>query len=169
MIRFWKKRLKIGILTQNPEFSEDMKRARKELKKSIKKRFAGDLAIRLVDSGSCNACESECNALSNPYYNLERLGIHFVASPRHADILLVTGVVSFNMRPHLVEAYNQIPAPKWVITVGDCPVLKDTPFKKSPAIVGPVDNHLEVDYHIKGCPPTPEDIIKGLIAFIREI
>lgn len=169
MIRFWKKRVQTGILTEHLEYSSEMKNIRKDLKKLISKRFAGALAIRLVDSGSCNACESECNALSNPYYNLERLGIHFVASPRHADVLLVTGVVSFNMRPHLIEAYNQIPSPKWVVTVGNCPALKDTPFKKSYAIVGPVEDHLKVDYHIDGCPPSPEDIIIGLISFLREI
>lgn len=167
MIRFWKKRLEWGTLTDT-HFSKEMKQLRKELKTLVQKRFSGSLSIRLVDSGSCNGCEAECNALSNPYYNLGKLGIHFVASPRHADVLLVTGVVSFNMKSHLLDAYEQVPAPKWVVTVGDCATL-DSPIEKTFAVVGPVENHLKVDYHIKGCPPSPEDIIRGLIAFLKGI
>ena len=159
MIRFWEKRIKTGIVTENLEFDKELE----EIKDKVKKHFAGSLAIRMVDSGSCNACEAECNALSNPYYDLERLGIHFVASPRHADVLLVSGVMTFNMYHHALDAYNQIPSPKWVITLGDC--AKDLGvFEKTYAIKG-VD--LPVDFHIPGCPPSPKDIIKGFLDFLK--
>ena len=162
MLRFWEKRIKTGIITENLEFDEELETIQKALKDKIKKNFAGSLAIRMVDSGSCNACEAECNALSNPYYDLERLGIHFVASPRHADILLVSGVMTANMYHHVWDAYHQVPHPKWVITLGDC--TKDLGvFEKSYAIKG-VD--LKVDFHIAGCPPTPKEIIKGFLEFL---
>ncbi|WP_024790934.1 MULTISPECIES: NADH-quinone oxidoreductase subunit B family protein [unclassified Lebetimonas] len=165
MLRFWKERFKTGIVTENIEIDKELEELRKNLKDKIKKLFAGSLAIRMVDSGSCNACEAECNALSNPYYDLERLGIHFVASPRHADVLLVSGVMTMNMYHHVWDAYHQVPNPKWVITLGDC--AKDLGvFEKTYAIKG-ID--LPVDYHIPGCPPTPKDIIKGLIEFLKKI
>ena len=162
MFRFWQKRIKTGIVTENLEFDKEIIEIQKQIKDKIKKHFAGSLAVRMVDSGSCNACEAECNALSNPYYALERLGIHFVASPRHADVLLVSGVNTFNMYHHLHDAYNQVPNPKYVITIGDC--AKDLGvFEKTYAIKG-VD--LKVDYHIPGCPPEPIDIIKGFLDFL---
>ena len=164
MFRFWQKRIKTGIVTENLEFDKEIIEIQKQIKDKIKKHFAGSLAVRMVDSGSCNACEAECNALSNPYYALERLGIHFVASPRHADVLLVSGVNTFNMYHHLHDAYNQVPNPKYVITIGDC--AKDLGvFEKTYAIKG-VD--LKVDYHIPGCPPEPIDIIKGFLDFLSK-
>jgi len=164
MIRFWEKRFKTGILTENLEFDKELDEIKKEIKDKVKKYFAGSLAIRMVDSGSCNACEAECNALSNPYYDLERLGIHFVASPRHADILLISGVMTFNMYHHVWDAYNQIPSLKWVIAMGEC--TKDLGvFEKTYAIKG-VD--LKIDYFIPGCPPTPKDIMKGILEFLRK-
>jgi len=164
MIRFWKKRFTTGILTEDLELDQELKVIQKELKDKIKKQFAGSLAIRMVDSGSCNACEAECNALANPYYNLERLGVHFVASPRHADILLLSGVMTANMYHHVWDAYEQIPNPKWVIAIGDC--TKDLGvFEKTYAIKG-VD--LKVDYFIKGCPPPPKEIIKGILEFLKQ-
>ena len=168
MIRFWERRLKTGIVTERPEYEARMKALRRELKDAVKRKFAGALAIRMVDSGSCNACEAECNALSNPYYDLERLGISFVASPRHADVMLLSGVVTFNMLPHVLDAYEQIPAPKWVIALGDCPLMQ-APFDKTFAITGPADEHLPITHHIPGCPPSPEAIIEGLLAFLRKI
>lgn len=167
MIKFWKKRGQSRILTEHLEYDKELTAIQKELKNLIAKQFASSLSIRMVDSGSCNACESECNALSNPYYNLDRLGISFVASPRHADVLLVSGVTTFNMHPHLLDAYAQMPSPKYVITLGDCPIMSDNVFDKSFAIVGDVAKHLPVDYHIAGCPPTPNDIILGLLEFFR--
>ena len=165
MLRFWEKRFKTGIITETNEFDKELENIKKQIKDKIKKYFAGSLAIRMVDSGSCNACEAECNALSNPYYDLERLGIHFVASPRHADVLLVSGVMTFNMYHHVWDAFNQVPNPKWVITMGDC--AKDLGvFEKTYAIKG-ID--LKVDYHIPGCPPEPKDIIKHMLNFLKNI
>ena len=138
MIKFWNKRAKLGVLTENVELEDEIKLIEKEIKNRVKKKFAGSLAIRMVDSGSCNACEAECNALSNPYYNLERLGIYFVASPRHADVMLLSGVMTFNMQPHVIEAYEQIPEPKWVISLGDCPAM-EAPFEKTFAITAPAE------------------------------
>ena len=168
MIKFWNKRLELGVLTENLELDNELKAIQKEIKDQVKKKFAGSLAIRMVDSGSCNACEAECNALANPYYDLERLGIYFVASPRHADVMLLSGIMTFNMTPHVKEAYEQIPAPKWVITMGDCPAMEGV-FEKTYAIEAPAKNHLPVAHHIKGCPPTPLDIIKGILEFLRKI
>jgi len=167
MIRFWKKRFDTGVKTEPSTADETMKRIRRELKQGIKKHFCGSLAIRMVDSGSCNACEAECNALSNPYYDLERLGIYFVASPRHADLLLVSGLVTFNMYHHLQDAYEQLPNPKWVMTLGDCTV-PDSVFDPSFAIKGEVAKVIPVDYHIPGCPPSPAEIIEGLLRFLEE-
>jgi len=168
MIKFWNKRLKLGILTENRELEDEIKAVKKEIKDRVKKKFAGSLAIRMVDSGSCNACEAECNALSNPYYDLERLGIYFVASPRHADVMLLSGIMTFNMTSHVLEAYKQIPEPKWIVTLGDCPMMK-APFDKTFAIKAPADNYLEITHHIQGCPPTPIEIMQGLLEFLKKI
>ncbi len=165
MIRFWKKRFESGIKTESPVTDETLEDIKKELKHSIKKHFGGSLAIRMVDSGSCNACEAECNALSNPYYDLERLGIYFVASPRHADVLLVSGLVTFNMYHHLKDAWEQLPGPKWVITLGDC-AAHTSDFDESFVVKGPVSELLDVSYHIPGCPPSPQEIIDGLLSFL---
>ena len=168
MIKFWNKRIKYGIVTENGEFETEIEAIKKEIKDRVKKKFAGSLAIRMVDSGSCNACEAECNALANPYYDLERLGIYFVASPRHADVMLLSGIMTFNMTPHVIEAYEQIPAPKWVITMGDCPAMESV-FEQTYAIKAPAEKHLPITHHICGCPPTPREIIKGLLEFLRKI
>jgi len=95
------------------------------------------------------------------------VGIYFVASPRHADVLLVSGLLTFNMTPHIKEVYQQIPAPKWIITLGDCPMMQ-APFTKTYAINAPIKDHLLVAHHIAGCPPTPLDIIKGLLEFLKK-
>jgi Ni,Fe-hydrogenase III small subunit len=168
MIAFWNRRIRSGILTENPEYDNEIVQIRKEIKNQVKKKFAGSLAIRMVDSGSCNACEAECNALSNPYYNLERLGIYFVASPRHADVMLLSGVMTFNMTPHVQDAYKQIPEPKWVISMGDCPIMQ-APFEQTYAIKAPAEKYLPITHHIQGCPPNPKEIIEGLLAFLRKI
>lgn len=123
------------------------------------------LSIRQVDAGSCNGCELEIHALSNAYYDLERYGFHFVASPRHADVLLVTGPVTCNMRVALERTYAAMPAPKWVVAAGDCARCAG-PFAASYAIVGPVSAVLPVDVHIPGCPPTPRALLAGLLALM---
>ncbi len=168
MIRFWNKRAKLGVLTENSALDAEIKEIQAGIKSHIKKKFAGSLAIRMVDSGSCNACEAECNALSNPYYDLERLGIYFVASPRHADVMLLSGLLTFNMHPHVLDAYAQIPAPKWVITLGDCPAMQGV-FDAGFAIKAPAEQYLPITHHIPGCPPSPEEIMRGFLAFLRKI
>lgn len=136
------------------------------LSEKIAARFGRSLAIRMVDAGSCNGCELEIQAMNNPYYNIERFGIHFVASPRHADILLVTGPVTHNMKTALIKTYEATPNPKRVIAVGDCAGCGGV-FKHSQAIVGAVSHVIPVDVIIKGCPPTPLDIINGIWAAIE--
>lgn len=124
------------------------------------------LAIRHVDSGSCNACELEIHALSNPYYNIEGLGIRFVASPRHADMLLVTGPVSRHMEVPLRRVYNATPAPKLVVAVGECGSSGGV-FGENYATVGRVSKVIPVDVTIPGCPPSPSDILAGILAAVR--
>jgi len=137
-----------------------------EVETSARARLGRGLAIRQVDAGSCNGCELEIHALSNPYYDLERFGLKFVASPRHADALLVTGPVTRNMREALERTYVATPAPKWVIAAGAC-ARDGHVFKGSYAIVGGVAEVLAVDLYIPGCPPTPMALLKGLIAVMR--
>lgn len=168
MIKFWKKRVENSISTKNLEFDIELKKIKEKLKNAISKKFAGSLSIRMVSAGSCNACEAECNALSNPYYNLERLGIHFVASPRHADVMLLSGVVSTNMYHHIIDAYHQMPQPAYIITLGSCPVLEGV-FKENFAIQGVDSLNLPIAHHIKGCPPEPKDIIAGLLEFLKTL
>ena len=168
MWAFWKRRLETGVLTEHPELDRRMAQLQKALKGKLAEHFAGSLAIRMVDSGSCNACEAECNALSNPYYDLECLGIHFVASPRHADVMLLSGVLTENMWPHVMDCYEQLPAPKWVIAVGDCPVNLSV-FDKTFAIRGPADQSLPVAHVIPGCPPDPYQLMQGLLDFLSQL
>ena len=137
-----------------------------QVQESARARLGRGLAIRQVDAGSCNACELEIHALSNPYYDLERFGLKFVASPRHADALLVTGPVTRNMREALERTFVATPAPKWVIAAGAC-ARDGHVFKGSYAIVGGVAEVLAVDLYIPGCPPTPMALLKGLIAVMR--
>ena len=124
------------------------------------------LAIRQIDAGSCNGCELEIHALSNAFYDLERFGFHFVASPRHADVLLVTGPVTANMREALERTYAATPDPKWVVAVGDC-ARDGGLFADSYAVTGGVRAVVPVDLHIKGCPPTPRDLLAGLLALMQ--
>jgi Ni,Fe-hydrogenase III small subunit len=124
------------------------------------------LSIRHVDAGSCNGCELEIHALNNAYYDLERFGLRFVASPRHADVLLVTGPVTRNMREALERTYAATPGPKWVVAAGACAVDGGL-FVDSYACVGRVDEVIPVDIRIPGCPPTPTALLKGLIALIE--
>ena len=132
---------------------------------AARRRLGRSLAIREVDAGSCNGCELEIHALGNAFYDLERFGIRFVASPRHADVLLVTGPVTANMREALKRTYVATPEPKWVVAVGDC-ALDGGLFKESYACVGGVSVVVPVDLHIKGCPPSPMQLLKGLLALL---
>ena len=133
------------------------------LSEATRRRFRGSLAIRMVDAGSCNGCELEIHAINNPYYDLERFGAHFVASPRHADMLLVTGPVTCNMETALKMTYDATPDPKLVVAVGECAACSGE-FGRSYASLGAVCDVIPVDAVIHGCPPTPTDIIRGILA-----
>jgi Ni,Fe-hydrogenase III small subunit len=124
------------------------------------------LAIREVDAGSCNGCELEIHALNNAYYDVERFGLRFVASPRHADVLLVTGPVTKNMKEPLERTYRATPDPKWVVALGDCAIDSGC-FTGSYAILGPVSAVIPVDLQIPGCPPSPSAILRALLALLE--
>jgi Ni,Fe-hydrogenase III small subunit len=145
----------------------DITRMASELDVKAQRLLGRSLSLRLVDAGSCNACELELNALSNPYYDLERFGLRFVASPRHADVLLVTGPVTKNMREALERTYAATPDPKWVVAVGNC-AADGGIFAGSYAVEGGVSRVVPVDLHIRGCPPSPEALLKGLLALISD-
>jgi Ni,Fe-hydrogenase III small subunit len=134
--------------------------------RAARRRLGRSLAIREVDAGSCNGCELEINALSNVVYDLERFGLRFVASPRHADVLMVTGPVTANMRDALFRTWDATPDPKWVVAVGDC-ALDGGLFKGSYGIAGGVGAVIPVDLHIAGCPPRPIDLLAGLVALVE--
>ncbi len=129
------------------------------------RRLGRSLSIREVDAGSCNGCELEIHALNNAYYDIERFGLRFVASPRHADVLLVTGPVTHNMRDALKLTYDATPGPKWVVACGDC-AHDGGCFAGSYAVAGGVSSVLPVDLHIPGCPPNPLQILRGLLALV---
>ena len=129
-------------------------------------RLGRSLSIREVDAGSCNGCELEIHALGNPFYDLERFGLRFVASPRHADVLMVTGPVTRNMREGLERTYAATPDPKWVVAIGNCAVDGGL-FAGSYAVIGGVSAVIPVDLHIAGCPPTPTAMLKGLLALLE--
>jgi Ni,Fe-hydrogenase III small subunit len=135
------------------------------LDRAARARLGRSLSIREVDAGSCNGCELEIHALNNAFYDLERFGLRFVASPRHADVLLVTGPVTRNMREALERTYVATPDPKWVVAVGDC-AFDGGLFGGSYAVVGGVSAVVPVDLHIRGCPPRPLDLLKGLLALV---
>jgi Ni,Fe-hydrogenase III small subunit len=132
-----------------------------------RKLYGRSITIREVDTGSCNGCELEIHALNNPVYDVERFGMKFAASPRHADVLLVTGPVTNNMRVALERTYAATPDPKWVIAVGDCAAGCGV-FAESYATVGAVDSVVPVDLVISGCPPKPVDLLKGLLALMEK-
>lgn len=138
----------------------------KAVREATRKRLGRSLSIRQVDAGSCNGCELEIHALNNAFYDLERFGLHFVASPRHADVLLVTGPVTKNMAEALERTYNATPEPKWVVAAGDC-ALDGGCFAGSYAIAGGVSAVVPVDLHIPGCPPSPKALLSGLLAVLQ--
>jgi Ni,Fe-hydrogenase III small subunit len=136
------------------------------LERAARRRLGRSLSIRAVDAGSCNGCELELHALNNAYYDIERFGVRFVASPRHADVLLVTGPVTKNMREALERTYAATPAPKWVVAVGDC-ARDGGVFARSATVEGGVAKVVPVDLHIRGCPPSPLALLRGLLALIE--
>jgi Ni,Fe-hydrogenase III small subunit len=138
------------------------------LSAAARARLGRSLAIREVDAGSCNGCELEIHALNNVVYDIERFGIRFVASPRHADVLLVTGPVTSNMRRALMDTYEATPAPKWVVAAGDCADHCGV-FAGSYAVAGPLSEIIPVDLTIRGCPPTPLQLLSGLAALLETV
>jgi Ni,Fe-hydrogenase III small subunit len=158
-----------GSLTEPPPAPDEAALA--ELAKSVNReaqiRLGRSLSIRQVDAGSCNGCELEIQALSNAFYDLERFGLRFVASPRHADVLMVTGPVTKNMREALERTYNATPEPKWVVAVGSCAVDGGI-FAESYAVEGGVKDVIPVHLHIRGCPPSPVALLRGLLALLDQ-
>jgi Ni,Fe-hydrogenase III small subunit len=169
MIPLIKRILRTGIVTEKrpePVESVEIAREMRQLSDDILRILGRALTIRQVDAGSCNGCELEIHALNNPYYNLEGYGIKFVASPRHADMLLVTGPVTKNMENALKVAYDCTPDPKLVVAVGDCGCTGGV-FGTSYASCGAVENVIPVDVRVPGCPPTPVALLQGILAAIR--
>ncbi|HWP12386.1 MAG TPA: formate hydrogenlyase [Ramlibacter sp.] len=157
-----------GIRTEAAPFTtgEEPQAAVERIHRDILDILGQALAIRQVDAGSCNGCELEIHALNNPYYNLEGLGIRFVASPRHADMLLVTGPVSRNMEVALRRTYEATPEPRLVVAVGDCACTGGI-FGESYATCGAVSRVLPVDVVVPGCPPPPLEILRGILSAVR--
>ncbi len=154
-------------VTIAPPTSDDAALAEvgRALEQRVRRLLGRSMTIREVDAGSCNGCELEIHALNNAIYDVERFGLRFAASPRHADVLLVTGPVSHNMKVALERTYAATPDPKWVVAVGDCAAGCGV-FEGSYAIVGAVDKVVPVDLHIGGCPPRPLDLLRGLMTLI---
>lgn len=160
-----------GLLPPLTEAGPDAARVEalaRELDAASRARLGRSLSIRAVDAGSCNGCELEMHALSNAFYDLERFGLRFVASPRHADVLMVTGPVAKNMAQALKRTYDATPAPKWVVAVGDCAVSGGV-FAGSYAVTDGAAAIVPVDLKIPGCPPTPLDLLTGLLALVTDV
>ncbi len=167
MLHILRQIAKTGIKTEPSPEADDSMVVAARLQQNILRTLGRALTIRQVDAGSCNGCELEIHALGNPYYNIEGLGIRFVASPRHADMLLVTGPVSKHMAIALQRTYDATPDPKLVVAVGDCGCSGGI-FGESYASLGRVANVIPVDAEIPGCPPTPTALLQGILAAIRK-
>ena len=170
MLRILHQIIRVGIATEEPPMVADEAGQAGETRRIHDELLAilgQALAIRQVDAGSCNGCELEIHALNNPYYNLEGLGIRFVASPRHADLLLVTGPVSRHMEEALRRTYEATPQPRLVVAVGDCGCHGGVFGEANPATCGRVSNVIPVDLAVPGCPPPPLEILRGILAAVR--
>ncbi|TAN59592.1 NADH-quinone oxidoreductase subunit NuoB [bacterium] len=167
MLKIFRQILRTGVVTEELPLVDESKvtLTGARLNEEVMKRFANSLTIRFVDAGSCNACELELNAVNNPIYDAERFGIHFTASPRFADMLLVTGPVSRNMEVALKRTYDAIPHPKLVVAMGVCG-FNGGVFGESYASLGSVGNVIPVNAYIHGCPPSPADILNGILRVI---
>lgn len=154
--------LRTGILTESSPIIDELTSEFDALQSNLQKILGRALCIRHVDAGSCNGCELEIQAVNNPYYNLEGAGVHFVASPRHADLLLATGPVSVNMEEALKRTYEAMPDPKWVVAVGDCGACGGI-YGTNYASRGGVANVIPVNFTVTGCPPSPTAILRGIL------
>jgi Ni,Fe-hydrogenase III small subunit len=167
VFRILKQSLLTGVVTEPPPAADArLEQLSIDVRRRIDARLGRSLAIRQVDAGSCNGCELEIHALNNAYYDVERFGVHFVASPRHADALLVTGPVSRHMEEALRRTWLATPSPKLVIAAGTC-ACTGGEFGVSYASCGAVENVIPVDVQIPGCPPTPIDLLRGLLAALE--
>ncbi len=167
MLRIFDKIVRTGRLTEPlPAPDGAVAELGAACQREVARSFGGSLAIRMVDAGSCNGCELEMHAVNNPFYDIERFGIHFVASPRHADLLLVTGPVSRHMQAALERTYAATPGPKLVVAMGDCGA-DGGEFGVSYASCGAVANVIPVDAVIRGCPPTPLQLLQGLLELLQ--
>ncbi len=166
MYKLMRQIARVGLCTEPPPEPEALESHAGAIQDELLAILGQALAIRQVDAGSCNGCELEIHALNNPYYNLEGLGIRFVASPRHADMLLVTGPVSRNMQLALQRTYHATPAPKLVVAVGDCGCSGGI-FGESYASCGRVSSVIPVDVTVPGCPPPPLAIMRGILTAVR--
>lgn len=159
--------LRTGICSEKPPEADERLRVRdQDIQEEILKTVGRALVIRHVDAGSCNGCELEIHALQGAHYNIEGIGIKFAASPRHADVLLVTGPVSRNLEVALRRTYDATPDPKWVLAMGDCGCTGGI-FGESYASCGKVSNVIPVDVEVPGCPPTPTQLLQGILAAVR--
>jgi len=156
-----------GTVSEPPPRPDETLRVREALQAAVQKILGRALCIRVVDAGSCNGCELEINATTNPIYNIEGIGIRLVASPRHADLLLVTGPVSAHMEAALLRTYEAMPAPKLVVAIGDCGCTGGL-FGESYASRGRVANVIPVDVAVPGCPPSPSRILAGILTAISQ-
>jgi len=156
---------RIGIISEPPPSIDDTLRVADALRSRILEVLGRALCIRAIDAGSCNGCELEIGALNNPVYDIERFGIHFVASPRHADMLLVTGPVTRNMELALLKTFRATPEPRLVVAVGTCGISGGI-FGKNYASLGGVDQVIPVDVYIPGCPPRPQALLQGILMAI---
>ncbi|RMD79824.1 MAG: NADH-quinone oxidoreductase subunit NuoB [Gammaproteobacteria bacterium] len=169
MLRILRQIARTGLVTEEgprPGDEAELERLGVAVRRRLAERFGGSLAIREVDAGSCNGCELEIHALNAPQYDLGRFGVHFVASPRHADALLVTGPVSRHMEAALRRTWRATPSPKLVIAAGDCAACGGV-FGESYACRGPVSRVLPVDVSIPGCPPSPRALLAGILAAVE--
>ena len=158
--------LRPPLTEPRPEPDPELAALAASLDATARRKLGRGLAIRQVDAGSCNGCELEIHALNNAFYDLERFGLRFVASPRHADVLLVTGPVTRNMQEALLRTWRATPDPKWVVGVGDCAVDGHV-FAGSYAVAGGVGSTVPVDLVIRGCPPTPTQLLRGLLTLMQ--
>ncbi len=167
MLKTLRQICRTGIITEPPPVSDDTLRVTDALQSLILDVLGRALCIRAIDAGSCNGCELEIHALNNPIYNIEGLGIRFVASPRHADLLLITGPVARNMEVALRRTYDATPDPKLVVAIGDCGCTGGI-FGESYASCGRVSNVIPVDVAVPGCPPSPRQILGGILTAISK-
>lgn len=169
MLRILHQIFRTGIVTEPlpPMVEDEIALVGARLEEAIRRRFRRSLTIRQVDAGSCNGCELEIHAMNNPIYNCERFGMHFTASPRFADMLLVTGPLTINMEKALLRTYNATPPPKLVVAVGDCGYNGGI-FGESYASLGGIGKIIPVDAYISGCPPTPADLLNGILKLLGD-